>query len=68
MKYLAYVLNYRKYLTKQFLVVELFHDMHMFISKAAKLTECTEKAFECRLARAHRKLQQILISEEVGEI
>lgn len=52
---------------KQFQTVKLFHDMHMSISKAARLTECTEKAFECRLARAHKKLRQIMISMETGK-
>ncbi len=32
--------------TKQFQAVELFHEMHISISKAARLTGCTEKAFE----------------------
>ena len=54
--------------TKQSQAVELFHDMHMSISKAARLTGCTEKAFECRLARAHKKLQQILVSKEAEKV
>jgi RNA polymerase sigma-70 factor (ECF subfamily) len=49
---------------KQFQAVELFHDMHMPISKAAKVAKCSEKAFECRLARAHKRLRQIMISME----
>lgn len=53
---------------KQFQAVELFHDMHMSISKAARLTGCTEKAFECRLARAHKKLHQILVSTEAKKV
>jgi len=55
-------------IAKQFQAVELFHDMCMSISKAARLTRCTEKAFECRLARAHKKLRQIMISMETKKL
>ena len=50
--------------TKQFQAFELFHNMHMSISKATRLTGCTKKAFECRLGRVHKKLHQILVSME----
>ena len=53
---------------KQLQAVELFHDMHMSVSKAARLAKCTEKAFQCRLARAHKKLRQIMISIKKEEI
>jgi len=53
---------------KQFQAVELFYEMHMPISKAARLAKCTEKAFECRLARAHKRLRQIMISMEAEKI
>ena len=49
------------YLTaKQLQAIELIYNMGLSSSKAAKIANCTEKALECRLARAHKKLHQIM--------
>ena len=53
---------------KQSQAVELFHGMHISVNKAARLTGCTEKALECRLARARKKLRQILVSQEAEKV
>lgn len=47
---------------KQFQAVEYLYYMNLPSDKAGKLANCTEKAFEKRLSRAHKRLRQVLSS------
>jgi len=46
----------------QLQAVEILYNMNLPSGKASKLANCTEKAFEKRLSRAHKRLRQILSS------
>jgi len=45
---------------EQLQAIELIYNMGLPSGKAAKIANCTEKALECRLARAHKKLHQVI--------
>lgn len=52
---------------KQRQAIELIYNMGLGHRKAAQIANCTEKAFECRLARAHKKLHRIIYNLEIGK-
>ena len=50
---------------KQRQAIELIYNMELPPRKAAQIADCTEKAFECRLGRAYKKLRQIIHNSEI---